>query len=169
MKLAYFTDIHLCEGHDFRRGFERCLESMFSHQPQLLINGGDLGIAPSALALYDKLTREVPVPILHSNGNHEICSGYISRQSAGTAHYSTDNAGVHFAILDPVRYFKPSEAHPANWQRARRRSLSSPGSKQISPVSIPRPLSSSPATSLYRPAFPSATGSNREWSSQPTK
>ena len=115
MKLTYFTDIHLCEGHDFRRGFERCLESMLSHQPQLLINGGDLGITPEALTLYDELTREIPVPILHSNGNHEICSGYISRQSAGTTHHSTNIAGVHFAILDLVRYFEPTQAHPANW------------------------------------------------------
>jgi len=41
---------------------------MLSHGPQLLTNGGDLGITPEALTLYDELSEEVPVPILHSNG-----------------------------------------------------------------------------------------------------
>ena len=115
MKFIYFTDIHLCEGRDSRRGFERCLDSMLSHQPQLLINGGDLGITPEAISLYDELTEEVPVPILHSNGNHEMCSGYLSRDRAGTAHNSADIGGAHFAILDVIRYFDPTEAHPNNW------------------------------------------------------
>ena len=115
MKFIYFTDIHLCEGRDSRRGFERCLDSMLSHQPQLLINGGDLGITPEAISLYDELTEEVPVPILHSNGNHEMCSGYLSRDRAGTAHNSADIGGAHFAILDVIRYFEPTEAHPNNW------------------------------------------------------
>ena len=68
MKFIYFTDIHLCEGRDSSKGFERCLDSMLSHGPQLLINGGDLGITPETLSLYDELSEEVPVPILHSNG-----------------------------------------------------------------------------------------------------
>jgi hypothetical protein len=51
MKFIYFTDIHLCEGRDSSKGFERCLDSMLSHRPQLLINGGDLGITPEAIAL----------------------------------------------------------------------------------------------------------------------
>jgi hypothetical protein len=41
---------------------------MPSYGSQLLINGGDLGITPEALALHDELSEEVPVPILHSNG-----------------------------------------------------------------------------------------------------
>ena len=31
MKFIYFTDIHLCEGRDSSKGFERCLDSMLSH------------------------------------------------------------------------------------------------------------------------------------------
>jgi hypothetical protein len=115
MKFIYFTDIHLCEGRDYSKGFERCLDSMLSHSPQLLVNGGDLGITPEALALYDELTEEVPVPILHSNGNHEMCSGYLPRERAGTAHNSANIGGAHFAILDTIRYFEPTEAHPNNW------------------------------------------------------
>ena len=68
MKFIYFTDIHLCEGIDSRQGFATCLESMLEHKPQLLVNGGDLGIDSKALALYDELIEDVPVPILHSNG-----------------------------------------------------------------------------------------------------
>jgi hypothetical protein len=115
MKFIYFTDIHLFQGHDFQIGFERCLESMLSHDPQLLINGGDLGITPEAISLYQKMTRDLPVPLLMSNGNHEICSGYIPPNKIGTANSSIDIDGVHFIIMDVVRYFEPTEAHSQNW------------------------------------------------------
>ena len=115
MRFAYFTDVHLCEGHDSDIGFERCLASMLSHDPQLLICGGDLGVTPEAVARYTDMTRDVPVPIILSNGNHEMCSGYLPRDLAGTAHSSCDVGGVHFVILDVVRYFEPTEAHPWNW------------------------------------------------------
>ena len=46
MKFIYFTDIHLCEGTDSRQGFAACLEAMLAHNPQLLINGGDLASIP---------------------------------------------------------------------------------------------------------------------------
>ena len=115
VKFIYFTDIHLCEGFDFRKGFEICLNSMLDHNPQVLVNGGDLGITAEAIALYDELIAEAPVPILHSNGNHEICSGYLPRARAGTIHKSADLDGVHLITLDVVRYFEPSEDHPANW------------------------------------------------------
>ncbi len=115
MKSIYFTDIHLSEGFDSDKGFERCLESMLTHDPQLLINGGDLGVTQEAIDLYHDLTQDVPIPILLSNGNHEMCSGYLPREKAGTAHSSTDVDGVHFVILDVVRYFEPTDEHPANW------------------------------------------------------
>jgi hypothetical protein len=102
MKFAYFTDIHLCEGRDSREGFERCLESMLSHDPQVLVNGGDLGITPEAVGLYRQVTRNIPVPILHSNGNHEMCSGYLPREEAGTVHSSRDVNGVHFVTVPPA-------------------------------------------------------------------
>ena len=115
MRFAYFTDVHLCEGQDSGIGFERCLASMLSHDPQLLVCGGDLGVTPEAVALYTEITRDVPVPILLSNGNHEMCSGYLPRDRAGTANSSCEVGGVHFVILDVVRYFEPTEAHPWNW------------------------------------------------------
>ena len=115
MRFIYFTDIHLCEGHDSRLGLERCLDSMLGHSLELLVCGGDLGVTPEAVDLYTEVTRDVPVPILLSNGNHEMCSGYLPREKAGTAHSSHDISGVHFVILDVVRYFEPTEAHPWNW------------------------------------------------------
>jgi len=115
MKFIYFTDIHLHEGHDSRLGFERCLESMLGHDPELLLCGGDLGITPEAVSLYREMTQDVPAPILLSNGNHEMCSGYLPREQAGTVHSSTDVDGVHFVILDVVRYFEPTEVHHWNW------------------------------------------------------
>ena len=93
MKFVYFTDIHLGEGRDSRLGFERCLESMLAHRPEVLVNGGDLGVTPEAVELYRSMTRGVGVPLLHSNGNHEMCSGYLPRQKAGTAHSSADIGG----------------------------------------------------------------------------
>jgi hypothetical protein len=115
MKFIYFTDIHLCEGHDSRLGLERCLDSMLGHDPELLICGGDLGITPEAVTLYGELTQDITVPILLSNGNHEMCSGYLPRDQAGTIHSSRDIDGVHFVILDVVHYFEPTEAHRWNW------------------------------------------------------
>lgn len=115
MKFIYFTDIHLCEGFDSDKGFERCLDSMLAHDPALLVNGGDLGVTPKAVSLYREMTKGLGLPLLHSNGNHEMCSGYLPRDLAGTASSSTDVDGVHFVILDVVRYFEPTEAHPANW------------------------------------------------------
>ena len=115
MRFIYFTDIHLHEGFDSDKGFERCLESMLSHEPALLINGGDLGLTPEAVTLYREMTQDVDIPILHSNGNHEMCSGYLPRQQAGTANSSVDIDGIHFVILDVVRYFEPTDDHPKNW------------------------------------------------------
>ena len=115
MKFIYFTDIHLDTGIDARAGFERCVESMLAHQPEALINGGDLGITSAALAQYAQIMEGVSVPVLLSYGNHEMCSGYRPRDSGGTMHASADIGGVHFVLLDAVRYFEPTEDHPANW------------------------------------------------------
>jgi Icc protein len=115
MRFIYFTDIHLCEGHDSRLGLERCLDSMLGHSPELLVCGGDLGVKSEAVALYTEVTQGLSVPILLSNGNHEMCSGYLPRHKAGTAHSSHDAGGVHFVILDVVRYVEPTKAHPWNW------------------------------------------------------
>ena len=115
MKFIYFTDIHLCEGRDSEPGFKTCIESMLAHEPEVLVNGGDLGITPAATSLYAELTRDIPVPIILSNGNHEMCSGYLPRERAGTLHSSADIGGVHFVALDVVRYFEPTEEHRWNW------------------------------------------------------
>lgn len=115
MKFIYFTDIHLDTGIDARRGFELCVESMLAHQPEALINGGDLGVTSEALAQYAQIMEGVEVPVLLSHGNHEMCSGYRPRDQGGTMHASVDMGGVHFVLLDVVRYFEPTEDHPANW------------------------------------------------------
>ncbi len=115
MKFIYFTDIHLDSGIDADRGFELCVESMLAHQPIALINGGDLGITDVALTQYAQIVEGVSVPVLLSYGNHEMCSGYLPREQGGTMHASADMGGVHFVLLDVVRYFEPTEDHPANW------------------------------------------------------
>ena len=115
MKFIYFTDIHLDSGIDAFRGFELCVESMLEHQPEVLINGGDVGLTPEVLAQYAQTMERVSVPVLLSHGNHEMCSGYLPREQGGTAHASADIGGVHFVLLDVVRYFEPTEDHPSNW------------------------------------------------------
>jgi Icc protein len=115
MKFIYFTDIHLCQGKDSSKGIERCFESMMRHNPEFLINGGDLGIVDEAIQLYKDITKEISQPILMCNGNHEMCSGYLPQEKAGTTHYSTDRNGIHIVVLDVVRYNEPSEKHPRNW------------------------------------------------------
>ena len=115
MKFIYFTDIHLWQGLDSKLGVEKCFESMLGHSPEFLINGGDLGIENEATAFYDDLVRDLPMPILMCNGNHEMCSGYLPREKAGTTHYSTDINGVHIVVLDVVHYNEPSDTWPRNW------------------------------------------------------
>ena len=115
MKFIYFTDIHLCQGIDSQLGVEQCFESMLSHDPEFLINGGDLGIEPEAIAFYNDLTRDLPIPLLMCNGNHEMCSGYLPREKAGTTHYSTDINDAHIVVLDVVRYNEPGDTWPRNW------------------------------------------------------
>ena len=44
MKFIFFTDLHLCQGTDSPKGAALCFESMLGHDPEFLINGGDLGI-----------------------------------------------------------------------------------------------------------------------------
>ena len=94
---------------------------MLEHQPEVLINGGDVGLTPEALAQYARTMERVSVPVLLSHGNHEMCSGYLPREQGGTAHASADMGGVHFVLLDVVRYFEPTEDHPSNWHVLGRR------------------------------------------------
>jgi Icc-related predicted phosphoesterase len=115
LRFIYFTDIHLDTGTDSLKGFESCLEAMMAHEPELLINGGDLGITTTALEQYAEVMSDVTVPVLLSHGNHEMCSGYLPREQAGTVHGSLDAGEVHFVVLDVVRYFEPTAEHEANW------------------------------------------------------
>jgi 3',5'-cyclic-AMP phosphodiesterase len=115
VKFAFFTDIHLCQGTDSKEGFLECLDSMISHEPQFLVNGGDLGITPEAISFYKDATRDLPMPLYLCNGNHEMCSGFVPQEEAGVANRSIDSGGVHLIILDVVRSFEPTENHPWNW------------------------------------------------------
>ena len=115
MQFIYFTDIHLCQGENSKKGIELCFESMQKHNPEFFINGGDLGITDEALQIYKDITQDVSQPILMCNGNHEMCSGYLPQEKAGTTHYSTNINGTHIVVLDVVRYNEPSEEHPRNW------------------------------------------------------
>ncbi|MFT5368865.1 MAG: Icc protein [Candidatus Latescibacterota bacterium] len=115
MKFIYFTDIHLCQGEDSPKGVELCFESMLSHNPEFLINGGDLGITEEAINIYKEVTKDISLPLFMCNGNHEMCSGYLPQEQAGTTHYSTDINGAHIVVLDVVRYNEPSDEHPRNW------------------------------------------------------
>lgn len=115
MRFIYFTDIHLDEGVDSRQSFERCLESMLAHEPQLLINGGDVGVTPEAIDAYEAFCRQINVPVYLSLGNHEMCSGFVSRERIHGKHVSFDHGDVHFVILDVCRYNEPSDEHPHKW------------------------------------------------------
>lgn len=115
MRFIYFTDVHLDTGFDARKGFGMCLEAMLEHEPELLVNGGDLGITDEALRQYAEMMESVSAPVLLSHGNHEMCSGYLPRDRAGTVHSSTDAGGVHFVVLDVVRYFEPTPERTHNW------------------------------------------------------
>jgi len=115
MTFIYFTDLHLCQGEDSQKGVEFCFDSMLQHNPEFLINGGDLGITQEAIDLYEAMSKGISQPLLMCNGNHEMCSGYLPREKAGTTHYSREISGAHVVVLDVVRYNEPSDEHPRNW------------------------------------------------------
>ena len=80
MKFIYFTDIHLCEGTDSRQGFAACLEAMLAHNPQLLINGGDLGIKRAfGLGFERALVAARGVGILGLSTQLELFGGRLPR------------------------------------------------------------------------------------------
>ena len=115
MRFVFFTDIHLLENKDSIIGFEKCLDRMLAFDPQLLINGGDLGVTTEAVNTYYGMIKELPVPVYQVNGNHEICNGSLIPEEAGQFSYSFDDHGIHFVIFDTVRYFEPTDEHPHNW------------------------------------------------------
>ena len=115
MRFVFFTDIHLLENKDSIIGFEKCLDRMLAFDPQLLINGGDLGVTTEAVNTYYEMIKELPVPVYQVNGNHEICNGSLIPEEAGQFSHSFDDHDTHFVIFDTVRYFEPTDEHPHNW------------------------------------------------------
>ena len=115
MRFIFFTDIHLLENTDSIIGFEKCLDRMIAFEPALLINGGDLGVTPEAVKIYYRMIDSLPIPVYHVNGNHEICNGHLDGERSGQFSYSFDFGGVHFVILETVRFFNPTTEHPQNW------------------------------------------------------
>ncbi|MDP6746795.1 MAG: metallophosphoesterase [Candidatus Poribacteria bacterium] len=115
MRFVFFTDIHLLENKDSIIGFEKCLDRMLAFEPQLLINGGDLGVTPEAVKTYHQMIQKLPIPVYQVNGNHEICNGLLAPEQAGQLSRSFNHDGVHFVIFDTVRFFPPTDEHPHNW------------------------------------------------------
>ena len=115
MKIIYFTDIHLLENEDSIPGFEMCMEAMLSYEPELMINGGDLGVTPEAVGTYYSMIEGLPVDVHLVNGNHEMCNGSLPREDAGKFSRSFNHGGAHLIIFDVVRYFEPTENHGLNW------------------------------------------------------
>ena len=64
MRFVFFTDIHLLENKDSIIGFEKCLDRMLAFEPQLLINGGDLGVTPEAVKTYHQMIQELPIRLV---------------------------------------------------------------------------------------------------------
>ena len=58
MRFIFFTDIHLLENTDSIIGFEKCLDRMIAFEPELLINGGDLGVTPEAVEIYYRMIEK---------------------------------------------------------------------------------------------------------------
>ena len=115
MRFVFFTDIHLLENKDSIIGFEKCLDRMLAFGPQLLINGGDLGVTSQAVNTYHEMIKGLDIPVYQVNGNHEICNGFLTPERAGQFSRSFDHDGVHFVIFDTVRFFTPTDEHPQNW------------------------------------------------------
>ena len=118
-----------------------------------------MGVTSEALAQYAQIMESVSVPVLLSHGNHEMCSGYLPREQGGTMHASADIGGVHFLLLDVVRYFEPTEDHPANWHVLADEGLLEWLAADLAMVD--RATSLVVASHVPSPAAPSRCGSSR--------
>lgn len=116
MRVIYFTDIHLHQGHDSVAGFEKALEEMLALQPQLLICGGDQGVEPICRQVYSEIVQPVPVPILFCPGNHEIDNGFFENgRHPGSASISHDAGAAHIIVLDALREVPADAGRNYNW------------------------------------------------------
>lgn len=132
LRLAHLTDIHVQPERGADRGLTQCLHHVQSLEdpPELILNGGDGVIdvfsarrerADQLLALWQRIWKdECSLRVRHCVGNHDIwgldeqrsqttgnedkwgLSWALSMYGIGTAHYSFDQGGWHFIVLNSM-------------------------------------------------------------------
>ena len=128
LRVAHITDIHVQNDSASVLGMERCLEDAQSHNPDLIITGGDMvmdvfnvdGVrAKAQWDMFQKVLRaNIATPIRHCIGNHDIwgwgspsCDSNqpkygkrmaLDRLEMDRPYYSFSEGGWHFAVLDSV-------------------------------------------------------------------
>lgn len=125
LRVAHITDVHIRPEHNAMARFKTCLQQVKSHKPDFFLNGGDAVFAVD----YDHITRErtnelwkcwhdstkeiAEYPMYSCLGNHDMWwaapdksdpmygKDYALKQlNMPKRHYSFDQAGWHFIMLD---------------------------------------------------------------------
>ena len=127
-RIVHLSDVHMTEQLQAPQRFARCMDTVRSFKPDLILTGGDLchglALADRATAqrrvdLLSKGLQNPPAPIHHCLGNHDhwaaLLPGHADDPMAGQGllrnalniqqtSYSLLLGGWHILVLDNVRY-----------------------------------------------------------------
>jgi 3',5'-cyclic AMP phosphodiesterase CpdA len=90
MKIAWFTDIHLDLVDS--EGIERFFDSVAEAEPDIVLNGGDVGRSETFPGHLSRLVRRLERPVYFVLGNHDV--------------YGSSFADVHEAARELSRYHR---------------------------------------------------------------
>jgi len=111
LRFAYLSDTHLyARGmtHRFARAAIKAVEDLnaLDPQPDFIFFGGDLAQLgrPDELELGQQIIKEIKAPVKMMVGEHDwyLDMGEKWREMFGPDHYSFDQKGVHFVVLNSV-------------------------------------------------------------------
>jgi len=124
MRIAHFTDMHITEDGsrlqdiDVRKNFNDVLDDIQSHNPDLIILGGDLaakaGEKGAYLWIHEQLKR-IDIPVYPIAGNHDdpslIKSIFLTRMEIKGPYldYTLDSHGQSFIFLDTANSYVNQE------------------------------------------------------------
>lgn len=142
---AFLTDVHLQPELNAVEGYKKAIEAVNEIAPDFVITGGDLvmdalGVgfqrAEMLYDLYIETSGLFDIPVFNTLGNHDVFglsaeSGIdpdhpeyyknLYRKKIGKTHYSFDNQGWHFMVLDSIgkkedrSYFGVVDAEQMAW------------------------------------------------------
>ncbi len=143
MRVAHISDIHIDLEQRSAELFSRALRNLLMHTPafDMVINTGDCVMdsmftdfakAQAQWDMFDKMMKELPIPVHHTIGNHDVWGWglrdddrqavqndqlygkglAVTRLDIPARYYSYDKAGWHFIVLDSTHLADQSFFQP---------------------------------------------------------